>query len=124
MYLNSINISWNALSLPIDQVLNIVYTVIINSDASNYLSNTSRTYIVFNASTMAPKCEAYNFSVTAFYDTVGTTYNSDSCSVPSHLLNQMIPSEPDIKTLESSLEYELTKEVDGGISFAVNFKVN
>lgn len=123
VYLNSINISWNPLPSPMDQALNKTYTLVVKSGSSNCFLNTSKPYIVFNTSETAPKCEAYNFSVTALYDTVGTTYTGDGCSVPSHLLNQMIPSELDIKTLESTLKYEVTKESISGILLVVSFKV-
>ena len=123
--LDSINISWNPLpSQIVNQPLNQTYTVVVNSTSKQLILSTIETHIVFNTSAVVPKCEVYNFSVTGLYDTIGTTYTGDGCSVPSLLLNQMIPSEPDINTLESSLSYELIKESIGGVSLAVTIKVS
>ena len=123
--LHSINISWNPLlSQIVNQPLNQTYTLAVISSSNQSIFSTKETHIVFNTSAIAPKCEVYNFSVTGLYDTVGITYIGDICSVPSLVLNQMIPSEPDINTLESSLSYELAKESIGGVSLAVSFKVS
>ena len=122
--LNSINISWNPLPPPIvNQPLNQTYTLVVNSSSNQLILGSKKTHIVFNTSAIAPKCEVYNFSVTGLYNTIGTTYTGEGCSVPSHLLNQMIPSELDINTLESSISYELIKESIGRVSLTVAFKV-
>ena len=123
--LNSINISWNPLPSPIvNQAINQAYTVVANSSSNQLIFSTKETHLIFNSSAITPKCEVFNFSVTGLYDTVSTPYTGDSCSVPSHLLNQMIPSELDINTLESSLSYELIKESIGRVSLTVIFKVS
>ena len=123
--LNSINISWNPLPSPIvNQAINQTYTVVANSSSNQLIFSTKETHLIFNSSAIAPKCEVFNFSVTGLYDTVSTPYTGDSCSVLSHLLNQMIQSELDINTLESSLSYELIKESIGRVSLTVVFKVS
>ena len=102
----SINISWS--TLPISEN-NQTYTVTIKD--SNHLltiSRRSQPYFVFTAPEDAPPCEVYNFSVTATY--VGATYTGAGCSVPSSI-NTMLPSLPDTKPLESSIQYILMKEV-------------
>ena len=123
--LNSINISWNPLpSQAVNQAINQTYTVVANSSSNQLIFTTKETHLIFNSSAIAPKCEVYNFSVTGLYNTIGTPYTGEGCSVPSHLLNQMIQSELDINTLESSISYELTKESIGRVSLTVVFKVS
>ena len=79
-------------------------------------------FIVFNASEDAAPCEVYNFSVTATYTYVGTTYTGDGCSIRSPVISRTLPSLPDVEVLDSTLTYSLAKE-DGGVNFNASFEV-
>ena len=117
----SINISWTEVS-----VLNKSYTVTISGDhgfRSTLESTSDEPYFSFPTDSVknAPPCEVYNFSVTA--TPVGAIYTGDGCSVPSPVLSRMLPSLPDITTLESSLNHTLTSSVGSGFQLEVVFMV-
>ena len=80
------------------------------------------TFFEYYAPEDAPPCEVYNFSVTATY--VGATYTGAGCSVPSPVLSTMLPSLPDIDSMQSSVMYSLEKQSSGRITLIVSFKVS
>ena len=99
----SINISWTEVS-----VLNKSYTVMISGDHGSTLELTSdEPYFTFSIVKNAPPCEVYNFSVTA-----------------TPVLSRMLPSLPDVTSLESlSLNYTLKSNVEAGSQLEVMFMV-
>jgi hypothetical protein len=108
-----VNISWST-QLPFDQekVDNYHLSVISHSTQPHSVQlNTS--FLVFTAPEGAPHCEVYNFSVTATY--VGVTYTGASCSVTSPVVSSMLPSLPDQRILELSLNYSLEKQGTGNV---------
>ena len=122
------NISWSPLRLPpslMIQDINLVKTYILTviTMASNtQIFQLNQPFYVFTAPEGALPCEVYNFSVTATY--VGATYTGDGCSVPSPALIKMLPSLPDIKRLESSLQYVLEKGSDRNTFLKASFLVS
>ena len=68
-----------------------------------------------------PPCEIYNFSVAATY--IGATYTGAGCSVPSPVINRMLPSLPDISRLESTLKYSVSADSQG-VTLTVSFMVS
>ena len=109
-----VNISWILHQLP--PTTNITYTFRViweNATAEhfNYEQVTSSSSAVFIAPEGAPVCEVYNISVTASYDFFGIiNTQNNNCDVSSQLLSMMLPSLPDKKMLELSVEYFLNKE--------------
>ena len=107
-----VNISWTLHQLP--PTTNITYTfraIWGNAAAENYKQVTSSSSAVFIAPEGAPVCEVYNISVTASYDFFGTiNTENNNCNIPSPVLSMMLPSLPDKKMLELSVEYFLNKE--------------
>lgn len=109
-----VNISWILHQLP--PTTNVTYTfrVIWGNAAAehfNYEQVTSSSSAVFIAPEGAPVCEVYNISVTASYDFFGIiNTENNNCDVSSQLLSMMLPSLPDKKMLELSVEYFLNKE--------------
>ena len=81
------------------------YSLSIDYGSSHDVVLVNDTHYYFRAPDSAPPCEVYNFSVTA--TPVGATYTGDGCSVPSPVLSRMLPSLPDIASLESSLNHSL-----------------
>ena len=127
--IQTVNISWSPLSIPhslMIQDINQTYTLTVTS--SNTQPQMLQSYqpfmynILFAAHKGAPPCEIYNFSVTATYG--GATYTGAACSVPSPVLSRMLPSLPDNRRLESSLEYSLEKEPDRNIILNASFMVS
>ena len=82
---------------------------VTSSNTQPQILHTRESSLVFSAPEGALPCEAYNFSVTANY--VGANYTGANCSIPSQLLNRMLPSLPDIDNVVPSLE----KTFDGVI---------
>ena len=121
---NAINISWSEDSTPPDvaQTFNVT---IITSDGSiiDTVIDLTENYYFFSAPNDALPCEVYNFSVTA--TPVGATYTGDGCSVPSPVFSRMLPSLPDISSLESSLNTTLvlTSSIGAGFQLEVTFLV-
>ena len=95
---------------------------VTSSNTQPQILQLDQPYYVFTASEDAPPSEVYNFSVTATY--VSATYTGAGCSVPSPLLSRMLPSLPDIQTVESSIEYSLEKSSDSSIVLNVSFMVS
>ena len=105
-----VNISWST-QLPFDheKVNNCLNVISHNTQPLSVQVNTS--FLVFVAPEGAPFCEVYNFSVTVTY--VGTTYTGAGCSVPSPVISKMLPSLPDQRILDSSLDHSLEKQGTG-----------
>ena len=80
------------------------------------------TSIIFTAPEGAPPCEVYNFSVTATYDIIGTTYTGMGCSISSSVLSTMLPTLPKIDNLKSTLNYSLEKALNT-VVLRTNFQV-
>ena len=117
MGVGSINLTWD-LSAG-DQAQIFLLTISHGSSSDNVSLNES--YYHFTAPEGAPPCEVYNFSVTATY--VGATYTGAGCSVPSNVIEMMLPSLPNIARLEISLVYSLvqsSKQFILSISFEVS----
>ena len=72
---------------------------------------------LFTAPDDAPPCEVYNF--TATFDSVGASAGV-GCSV---VLSRMLPSLPNKKGLESSLNYSIEREDANTVSVIVSIKV-
>ena len=115
----SVNVSWS----PLPIATNKTYILSVKN-SNNYRESFQlyEPYYLFTALDGAPPCEVYNFSVTATY--VGATYTGAGCSVSSTVLSRMLPSLPDISRLESSLNYSLKKESNGGVTMKVIFMVS
>ena len=126
--IQTVNISWSPLSIPhslMIQDISQTYTLTVtssNTQVQMLQSYQPFMYNVFTAHKGAPPCEIYNFSVTATY--VGATYTGAGCSVPSPVLSRMLPSIPDIRRVESSLEYSLEKVSDRNIILNASFMVS
>ena len=119
--LNSLNISW---SLQLTLALSPTYTLVVNSSTVNQSWKLNRTHTVFTSPTAAPPCEIYNFSVTASYDKIGTTYSGAECCVPTSLYDRMVPSAPRFNNIETFPNHSLTNNGYGNLSLAVHFKVS
>ena len=102
--------------------VNLTYELFVMSDNTDKKTiQIDKLYFVFTAPENAPICEVYNFSVTATY--VGATYSGAGCSVPSPVLSTMLPSLPDIESLERSINYTVKKE-SGTVYLLVSFQVS
>ena len=113
----SINLTWDLLIGGADQI----FLLTISHGSSGDNMSLTESYYHFTAPEGAPPCEVYNFSVTATY--VGATYTGAGCSVPSNAIEMMLPSLPNIASLESSLMYSLvqnSKQFILNISFEVS----
>ena len=111
IHLQMVSIFWNPLQLP----LNVTYNLTVTSSSTQPQSfQVHASCFVFTAPEGAPPCEVYNFSVTATY--VGATYTGVGCRVPSPVLSKMLPSLPNITTLEYSLNYSLEKQSSGTVN--------
>ena len=123
VHLRTTNISWNSVQLIPGVVLNF-YTLSIA--ISTYIvplrEQLQDTNIIFTAPEGAPLCEVYNFSVTATYDIIGTTYTGMGCSISSSVLSTMLPTLPKIDKLEPTLNYSLEKALNR-IILTTNFQV-
>ena len=86
---------------------NYTLTVMGNSDRQEQIFTTMELYYLYRPRDGAPPCEVYNFSVTSTY--IGATYTGAGCSVPSQMLSRMLPSLPDVSSIESSLDYVLER---------------
>ena len=112
LHLQIINISWSSLNQSI-------YTLTINSNTDQpQILYLNQTYYVFTALEGAPPCVIYNFSVTATY--IGATYTGADCSVPSPVINRMLPSLPNIGPAIFSLEKQ---SIGSGITLNSSFEV-
>ena len=113
--LNSINISWNQL-LPTDSDddSSPKFSLQISNRSMFEVVLLNKTNHTFAIPKNTPPCEVYNFSVTATY--VGATYTGAGCNVPSPVLSTMLPSLPDIKGLETSLDYSIRLTHDDDLS--------
>ena len=115
--LQTVNVSWSFQSQSI-------YTLtILNSrktQPQTQIHQLHQHYFIFTAPEGAPPCEVYNFSVTATY--IGATYTGAGCSVPSPVINRMLPSLPDIDALVSSINFLLEKRFIG-ITLMISFQV-
>ena len=120
--MHTINISWSQTSPVTASNMLQTFLLTISHGSQNHLVPLNNSHYLFSASEGAPPCEVYNFSVTATY--VGATYTGAGCSEPSPVLSRMLPSLPDIDELESSLNYSLTKQIDGGVVLWVHFLVS
>ena len=105
---NSINISWHQDSrqVAISDAVQTFSLTVSHGSSSQVISLNNSFYCFTAAPEDASPCEVYNFSITATY--VGATYTGAGCSAPGSK-STMLPSLPDIVSLESSLEYVLTK---------------
>ena len=121
MNMHSLNVSWSQ-TLPVTAP-NILQTFLltINHGPQSHVVPLNDSHYMFTAPEGAPPCEVYNFSVTATY--VGATYTGAGCSVPSPVLSRMLPSLPDIRSLESSLFIHLVQLLDG-LALSINFEVS
>ena len=99
----SVNLTWD---LPVGGADQIFLLTISHGSSSDKVS-LNDSYYNFTAPEGAPPCEVYNFSVTATY--IGATYTGPDCSVPSNIIEMMLPSLPNIARLESSLVYSLVQ---------------
>ena len=104
--LQMVIISWTPLQYQWDG--NYSLTVTSSNNDTQFYQLQEVSTLTFNAPKDALPCEVYNFSVTATY--VGATYTGAGCSVPSPVLSTMLPSLPDIKKIESSLNYAVALE--------------
>ena len=122
---NSINLTWSQGSSPgsIHLATDVMYTFLLNitHGTSSQIISVNESYYYFTAPEGAPLCEIYNFSVTATY--VGATYTGAGCSVPSPVLSTMLPSLPNIETVESFLNYSLSKQGKERIILNLTFEV-
>lgn len=119
--MNSINITWYRESEPGPMIRTFSLTISYGSHTEVIPLNES--HYVFTAPEGAPPCEVYNFSVTAT-QYVGANYTGASCSVPSQVLSRVLPSLPDIHSVESSLSYMLTKLLNGSVLLQVTLLVS
>ena len=121
--MQSSNILWSSLPLLVNPEPKQTYTLSVKSPSTQeQMFQLYEPYYLFTAPEGAPHCEIYNFSVTATYDIVSTTYTGASCSVPSPVLSKMLPSLPDIHRLEASLKYSLIKN-ESKVKLSVSFLV-
>ena len=97
------------------------FSLTISHGSTSQVISLNDSFYYFTAPEDAPPCEVYNFSVTATY--VGATYTGAGCSVPSPVISTMLPSLPDIRRLNSSLNHSLDK-VSGDVTLSVYFEVN
>ena len=122
---NSINLTWSQGLSPDSVCLatDVMHTFLLNitHGTSSQAISVNESYYYFTAPEGAPLCEIYNFSVTATY--VGATYTGAGCSVPSPVLSTMLPSLPNIETVESSLNYSLSKQGKERIILNLTFEV-
>ena len=107
----TINISWSS-QLPFDNATYHFNVISHNTQPRSVQLNSS--FLVFAAPKGAPSCEVYNFSVTATY--VRAAYTGAGCSVSSPVLSRMLPSLPDQRILELSLDYSLEKRGTGDVT--------
>ena len=106
----------------IEDVNQTYMLTVTSSNTQPQILQLDQPYYVFTAPDGAPPCEAYNFFVTATY--VGATYTGADCSVLSPVITRMLPSLPDIQTVDSSIEYLLEKSSDSSIVLNVSFTVS
>ena len=118
----SINISWSALSLESLAGNQAQYTLSVTTDDSTETFLINEPYYIFTDHKSAPPCEVYNFSVTATY--VGATYTGAGCCETSPVLSITLPSLPNISSLESSLYHSVEKHSGstGGVVLNVFFE--
>ena len=120
----SSNIYWSSLPSLVDPKPNQTYILSVTSPSireQRFLLY--EPYYLFNAPEGAPPCEVYNFSVTATYDSVGTTYTGAGCSLPSQVLSTMLPSLPDMDLLASSVDYSLKMQSGKKVTLSVSYQV-
>ena len=113
----SVNISW----VDPSKSSRLYNLTIMNTINQQWMFQLQYPNHVFAAPEGTPPCEVYNFSVTATY--VGATYTGDGCSVPSPVLSTMLPSLPEISSLQSSHTYSLEKQGAGKLVLTVYFQV-
>ena len=122
---NSINITWSQGSSPgsVRLATDVMHTFLLNitHGTSSQITSINESYYYFTAPESAPLCEIYNVSVTATY--VGATYTGAGCSVPSPVLSTVLPSLPNIETVETSLNYSLSKQGKERIILNLTFEV-
>ena len=117
-----VNISWSS-DLELSLSINKTYSVtVVSSNTHTQIDNLQETFYIFTAPNDTLTCEVYNFSVTA--TPVGATYTGDGCSVLSPVLSRMLPSLPEIKGLEFSLNYLVMKVANAIIVLAATFIVS
>ena len=126
---HSVNLTWTSPETleQIEQGVRLNYSLnVVKKSGTSSCSHSFQLWesYVFTAPEGAQPCDVYNFSVTTNYDVVGAKYTGAGCSVPSPVLSMMLPSLPDISSLESSLQYSLQKESDGGITMRITFMVS
>ena len=112
----SVNISW----IDPDESSRLYNLTIMNTVNQQWTLQLQYPNHVFTAPEDASPCEVYNFSVTATY--VGATYTGAGCSVPSTVLSTMLPSLPEISSLQSFHNYSLEKRA-GELVLTVYFQV-
>ena len=118
----SINLTWSQEStLEVDAPRQL-FSLKINYGSNIRVVSLNESYYNFIAPEGAPPCQVYNFSITATY--IGATYTGAGCSVPSPVINTMLPSLPDTNQVESSLSYLLTKQPDGNLMLHVSLSVS
>lgn len=116
----SFNFSWSPLpAVEVKQIYNLSVKS-SNSNTQSYKLND--TNYIFTAPKGSDPCDVYNFSVTATY--IGATYNGVGCSVPSKIYDMMLPSLPDVVTIESTLNYSIEKRLAEGVALHVWFEVS
>ena len=106
------------------QDVNWTYSLTVTADSTPMSTlQLNESHYVFSSQSSPSSCEVYNFSVTA--TPLGATYTGDGCSVLSPVLSRMLPSLPDVTTLESTIIYSLRYESDStdGFVLTVHFKV-
>ena len=116
-------ISWSPLQSPVGHVTNQSFFLTIRGNYCNsecHSVQLHEPHSEFTAPDGAPACEVYTFSITATY--AGASYTGSGCSMPSYI-HSMLPSLPDIMSLESSLKYSLVKG-SMSVTFNVSFEVS
>ena len=120
--LHSINVSWSSSGqLSASASVELSYSLTISYGSTRDLLLINDSHYIFKSPQGSPPCQVYNFSVTA--TPLGTTtYTGDGCSVPG--FNQtMLPSLPNIASLESSLNHTLKSSIGAGFQLEVLFMV-
>ena len=99
----------------------LVFSLTVNHEShTETIRNLSESHYEFTAPNDSSCCVIYNFSVTATY--FGATYAGAGCPFIGTSLNNMLPSLPDTKQLDASLQYTLVKQL-GGLNLNVSFEV-
>ena len=116
MLVQAINISWVQIPLAYS-VIQAVFTLSISSNGNEIVLNLTEPHCYHSIPESTPPCQVFNFSVTA--TPVSATYTGDGCSLVSSVDSWMLPSLPDITSLESSLYHALQDNFGAGFQLKV-----